>query len=295
MSSDEPQPHTAQAPPGDQLRRARKQAGLSLEEAARELRMPENKLAALEADDYSQLRVDTFVRGYLRAYAKLLELDPAPLLAAYREYAGEFASEDQVHVDLPEGVPQKPTWLLVVYVLIILVVLWLVSVWFLGQGAEPQGSPEPAPELEEEPAEAPSPAPDESADAASPPNEPESAADAQSAAAPADPVEQTSEPEADLRDVQPLSAAPPTGESDAALDRLGFEFTDECWLEVSDARGDVLYTDLQRAGNELELRGQAPFNVRMGNAAAVQMTLNGEPVAIERQSDQSVVSMTVEH
>src|SRR5690625_8040425 len=69
---------------------------------------------------------------------------------------------------------------------------------------------------------------------------------------------------------------PPTETTQPApLDLLELNFTDECWLVVTDAQGDVLVTDLIQPGRELNLQGQAPFEVRMGNAHAVQLSLNG--------------------
>jgi transcriptional regulator with XRE-family HTH domain len=92
MTSDNPTHETADAAAetasvnpgptvGEYLRSAREQQGLSIEDVARELRMPLQRLKLLEADDFSYLNSDTFVRGYLRAYAKLLQVDPATAIA----------------------------------------------------------------------------------------------------------------------------------------------------------------------------------------------------------------------
>lgn len=57
---------------GGRLRLRRESLGLSLEEAARRLKLPAHVLAAIEADDWAPLGAAVFVRGHLRAYGRLL-------------------------------------------------------------------------------------------------------------------------------------------------------------------------------------------------------------------------------
>jgi cytoskeleton protein RodZ len=64
------------------------------------------------------------------------------------------------------------------------------------------------------------------------------------------------------------------------LDELNFSFREESWLEVSDSRGDVLATELQPAGSKLKLVGLAPFDVKIGNAPAVDISLNGKKMDV---------------
>jgi cytoskeleton protein RodZ len=78
------------------------------------------------------------------------------------------------------------------------------------------------------------------------------------------------------------------------LDRLQLSFTAECWLEVSDAQGDVLATELQRPGSQLSLLGRAPFQVTLGYPSAAAIKLNGVSVTIPSPSGASnVVNLTV--
>lgn len=64
------------------------------------------------------------------------------------------------------------------------------------------------------------------------------------------------------------------------LDEVSFSFTAESWLEVSDSRGDVLATELQAAGSQLKLVGLAPFDVKLGNAPAASVYLNGKKIEV---------------
>src|SRR5512134_463515 len=63
------------------LASARQAAGLTLEEAARQLKFAPRQLEALEAGELRRLPGGTFVRGMVRSYARLLRIDPEPLLA----------------------------------------------------------------------------------------------------------------------------------------------------------------------------------------------------------------------
>jgi cytoskeleton protein RodZ len=65
---------------GQLLRKARLNRGLSVEEVARQLRLSVRQITALEEDDYSKLVSNTFLRGFVRNYAKLLQMDSSPLL-----------------------------------------------------------------------------------------------------------------------------------------------------------------------------------------------------------------------
>jgi Uncharacterized protein conserved in bacteria len=48
-------------------------------------------------------------------------------------------------------------------------------------------------------------------------------------------------------------------------------FSADCWLEVSDATGKKLFSGLQRKGGNLNLSGQAPYKLKIGAPAAVQI------------------------
>ncbi len=73
--------------PGAQLREARHRANLSIEEVATQLRLDRRTVRALEENEFQYLPAPTFIRGYIRSYARLLGLPPGPILEAY-DYQG---------------------------------------------------------------------------------------------------------------------------------------------------------------------------------------------------------------
>lgn len=84
--------------------------------------------------------------------------------------------------------------------------------------------------------------------------------------APAAPVAQAPSAEA---------AAPVAGEGQVQL-----QFTGDCWAQVTDGRGKVIFSGLKHKGDSVTVSGKPPLNVRLGVARAAQVSYNGQPVDI---------------
>ncbi|WP_413674177.1 helix-turn-helix domain-containing protein [Massilia cellulosiltytica] len=67
--------------PGQVLARQREAMGWSVEQVADQLKLAVRQVIALEAGDYASLPSPAVTRGFVRAYAKLVKVDPAPLVA----------------------------------------------------------------------------------------------------------------------------------------------------------------------------------------------------------------------
>jgi cytoskeleton protein RodZ len=114
--------------PGGLLRAARESAGVSLRDIAAQLHLDERTIESLERDDFNNLPAPTFVRGYLRGYARLLSVPIGPVMEAYDREG--FRPPDLVP-DIAEAPESNATdfpislvtWTIVL-VLAALVVLW---------------------------------------------------------------------------------------------------------------------------------------------------------------------------
>ena len=73
----------------------RESKGISLETIEHQTNIPIRKLEALERKDFASLGTETFVLGYLRRYAKILEVDPEIFIETYRA-SREGQSEDEI-------------------------------------------------------------------------------------------------------------------------------------------------------------------------------------------------------
>lgn len=70
---------------GQMLRKAREAKGLSINEMAKALRLTAAQIENLEADQFLEFRTPTFVRGYLRAYAKQVNIDESALFSVFEQ------------------------------------------------------------------------------------------------------------------------------------------------------------------------------------------------------------------
>jgi cytoskeleton protein RodZ len=322
--------------PGKLLVWGRERSNLTQEQVATELYMTVTKVRALESDDYRHMGTSTFIRGYLRAYANLVHLDVAQVLAAYDRH---LQKSGVVETQVPRRAEStnKPIWQFVLFILIALGVLWLISIWFFdnrqqtlidrpthvtpqldishpliassssamsesnalseenaadkqdAMNKESTASEQTAPLIAGEVTAVPSTAAASSVQVAN-----ESLANATMVnAITANGQENTSSSVASesASSAAVVNASLAVNESGLAV--LALRFSAECWLEVSDAGGDVLAADLQAAGSHLELKGKAPFDVKLGNARAATLELNGTPVAITPLSTTNVLSLKV--
>lgn len=295
--------------PGKLLVWARERAGLTQEQVAKELYMTLTKVRALESDDYRHMGSDTFTRGYLRAYANLLKLDVVQVLAAYDRHAQKHGLVEQV---LPRRIESsnKPVWQFIVLVLLTLLLLWLVSIWFFDNRQQPTyNRPMAAVPPVETALNVQSLSESSASHASVSSGALVTAAEqlvegSQSVSVTTDGSEFSVQNSSLSSAIQSAAAsvsissvarsAMPVKQANAGqLDSIRFSFTEESWLEVSDARGDVLMADLQSAGSDLQLQGLAPFDVKLGNSPAVKIELNGDQVAIVPALGTNVLSIKV--
>lgn len=84
---DESEPglfNAGSASAGPMLRAARKDKGMSVEEVSEQLNLSNSVVDAIENDSWEHLPEATYVRGYIRSYARLLGIDPADVLMSFR-------------------------------------------------------------------------------------------------------------------------------------------------------------------------------------------------------------------
>src|SRR5690606_11101118 len=99
---------------GDILRQQRERAGLEREAVAQRLNLTPTQVAALEGNDSSPFPGETFVKGHLRTYARLLRLDCDAVLRAYgdaqpRPHPAAAASEPPPFTWKPVSLEARPS------------------------------------------------------------------------------------------------------------------------------------------------------------------------------------------
>ena len=73
----------------------------------------------------------------------------------------------------------------------------------------------------------------------------------------------------------PAVTAPVAGQGQVQI-----QFTADCWTQVSDGSGKVLFSGLKRKGDSLSANGKPPFAVRLGFARGAQVSYNGQAVDV---------------
>jgi cytoskeleton protein RodZ len=248
---------------GAMLARARAERHLSIAEVAERLKYGARQIAALEADDYSRLPGTTFVRGMIRSYAKLLDLDAAPVLKALeRRNIPAAATVDlrPQRIPFPDG-SKRGTRLYLVLSLAVL--LGIMAVLYETRMAEPE--PVPAPVAARIVKVPPPPEPTVVAPAPAPEVEPAAAAE---------------------------DKAPPAPRGDTG--RIELQFQKESWVEIKDRVGRTLLSQLNPAGTQRVVEGSPPFSVIIGNAASVRVQYNDAPVDLKPYVKVEVARLTLE-
>ncbi|WP_024616414.1 RodZ domain-containing protein [Pseudomonas kilonensis] len=80
--------------------------------------------------------------------------------------------------------------------------------------------------------------------------------------------------------VAPAAPAAPTPAPVAGEGQVQIQFVADCWTQVTDGNGKVLFSGLKRKGDSTAINGKPPFAVRLGYARGAQVSYNGQPVDI---------------
>lgn len=276
--------------PGTQLREAREALGLTQADICRQLHLESKIVTAIEADDYRNLPPRTFVIGYLRNYARQVNLPAEAIIADYERlgFTPQPVRLDATRDKKPEHRSDKAVR--ITSYLLALVVIVLLAVWWQYQeNTEPQSQPQPLEsarpgELHEEPAPlAVVPAP---AVPSAPVVSPETTA-GQATTEPTQFAQAASKPLAE--DVN--KPAPPAVSLDSATVQLRFE--SDSWVEINDANGKRLFFATGKAGEVKTLKGPAPFDVVLGNAPGVKIEYNGSPFDLKPYTRGTSASFTL--
>ena len=293
--------------PGALLMAERRAQSLSLGDIARQLKLSVRQVEALERDDHDAFAGMVFVRGFLRNYAKLLQLDPEPLLALTR--ASSPAAQPPVvtpaqarHTNTARLTLPGRGWVLAVLVLIVLVVAAIFENR-RSQAPAPARPLPPAPlaanpqHAESPPATATAPA---AAPALAPAPAPVPAALAPAAEpqgpSPAGPAAANAPAIASAPAVagKPAQAAPAARTTAAAEQQLKLVFEGPAWVEVKDTSGAVIFSQLNDQGAERTVKGRPPLTLVIGNAHAVRVSYRDRPVDLAPHTRVDVARLVLE-
>lgn len=282
-----------QSTPGAALRAARQATQLSVGDVANRLRMGVKQVEALENDNYDALPKGTFLRGFVRNYAKIVRLDADQLLALLessnedaRPYRGPsiVVPTQNIEVAVPGGQLAAPKARYGALALV-LVLLGLAGWywWAFIFNPAPPTAASAAPGSSTVTASAPTPA---SATPTPQITEPTAAPPVALSTPPATPVAATPSASATPAPVPPAEPAPaavvapqvdvPPPKRTDTRGVIGFTFAAPSWVEVIDGTGRTVLEAKFKAGDAEEITGRPPFSIVIGNAPATRMAYNGK-------------------
>ena len=290
--------------PGDRLQAERIELGLSIEDVATRMHLSVGILEAIEDNNFDDITAPIFVKGYLRAYARIVSFNEDEIIQQYLDY---YSDEDPPINSTSNLAPEISTddarikW---ITYLVIIGLLALLAVWWWNQyqiktdvvslDAEPADSiqqPEATSNIADSKIEL-------AADAAmsateeidiSPLPEEEASVSDLTVVVKTQEVVNLEQAEQDIIEVveQPVEATDVEGLSKeiSRMAPMGSEQLEiiihaDTWADVKDANGHRLVYELLRAEQKFNLTGKAPFEVYFGNGHGVELIYNNEAIDI---------------
>ncbi len=288
-----PEPPKNTVSPGELLHRARESLNLTISDLAGQTRLSRNVLEALERNDFANLAMPVYVRGYFRKCAHVLNLPEEKLLQAYADWTGTPLKAQPLPVTVNEppreyaSPSRTPSWR---YVLVIAFMIGVVLWWF-GSGGQNNESVVPdteapvttleiePPVLEAQPlplgpSEEVIAVPSEVVPATNAPVTADSGATTTDTSG--NPASVTTEP------AEPAVATPPSGPNTLAL-----VISRNSWVEVYDSDSKRLVYGLLTPGTEQRVTGKPPYQVVLGHPQGVQLSIGGTVIDLAPHTSSS--------
>ncbi len=282
----------------EQLAAVREKRGLGKGEVAQRLKLHPRQLDAIERGDWAALPGRAFVRGCVRSYGRLLDVDVEPLLTSIGGFAEaeELKPTATLAAPMPrgggfgfdgEGKGSRLMWVVLGVAGVIAVGLFFGpdggvskgSSWI--GGSQPPASGAPASASSAPAAAAGTDRTGSGTPLVPPPLVPApgaAAGIAEGAALPAAPGVPAVAPQ--LTAAPPVAIVPPAPPV-SRPPPIRVTVKQDVWVDVRQGDGKSVYMGTVKPGAPLEAKGEAPFSVTIGNASAAVLEFEGKPVDLK--------------
>ena len=302
--------------PGATLSNERKKQNLTEREVADRLKITLSKLRDIEKDNYNSFPAQIYLRGYLKNYARLLNISEQLVIESYEANAGNLIKEESYTP--PQDNTAEPQSRKGLFVLIAACVAAILLALLFAQLTKTPAGSDDAASMFEQATEEPVDSSLDNIEIEQTPltvetlpsiiDEAEPAINAQGEdgvmATDTDVIEVSSEAvellaskvtAVELINLSnpELEAPAPQAEVVSLVDVLDFRFIAQCWIEVRDSAGSLLYSGLENAGSQRLIEGDAPFQVVIGNVDGAELSINGETVALQAPVNGRALRMQV--
>ncbi|WP_333918875.1 cytoskeleton protein RodZ [Vibrio crassostreae] len=294
---------------GTLLKNKREALGLTQKQISDRLKLRVTLIQQIEENQFESDQVATFMRGYIRSYAKYVNLDEKVVLSALH-HAGDAQHQEQEMLSFSRKTKTEKhnSRIMILTWSIFAVIAGISSLWWwqnqqqdtLSQSLANTASSEElaveeslAPEftslevIEAEQNEAGA-AVAESTDDLVAISDTEDTSDAVILADETAAQQATETEPATKAEAVEASATP-----EVVANELVMQFSADCWIQVKDATGKTLSTGIKKAGQSLNLSGTAPYKVILGAPEGVSMTFASEPVDLSGYTSGKVARITL--
>ncbi|WOH37228.1 DUF4115 domain-containing protein [Thalassotalea fonticola] len=270
--------------PGQMLRDARTALGLSEAEVAEHLNLRLALIADIENEQFDANIPSTFLRGYLKNYARFVGVSQADIIASYEMLAvaekqgGEMKSFSQSTRKKAENNRLMMTIYFIGFALVALFIVW----WWQESNVTAQEVVENIPEQTQTSTPSKIEVPQVATDAAATntseltEEEPADKAFEQHMANNVEP--QNSDTESvevsKIETLPSVAVTAPVTEQVSQLEQLVFQFSGDCWVNIFDADGERLAWGIKKADYIMTLNGKAPFSITLGKPELVSIDYN---------------------
>lgn len=274
---------------GQRLLTQRQLIGLKKEDIAQKLKLSLRQIDALEQDRYHELPGGIFIRGFVKSYAHLLGLDPEPLLIDLKALIKEqvpgklpdlYATQKPISADYQERQKRSQHWLVGLILLLIICAIAIGVMRYLGLQA-------PSFEREEK-EEVLSSVPLMTQEEKEP-----SASTVDTLVTPSEVRRTASIPSSKPSSTLGIVVASTVASNAPAENTLQIQTTEDSWLRVVDANGEVLLEGVVKPDRPKNLGGLPPYKVRVGNVAHTSLIYDGKKLDLTNAEAQNVATIEV--
>ena len=292
--------------PGLMLSDARKKLSLSTENVADRLKFKTNLVENIEQDIFDQKLPATFNRGYLRSYAKLVNIDADEVLSAYDllGVAEVQRSEMQSFSNLTEKQAEHSLLMWISY-FIVAVLLGLMVLWWLQEPNQLINESIPQkPQVINKNIVNQSKSEDEKKVIVLPKQEnvqPENKNNELNSAQVESDTQKLSIPLATEQEVPHLgiiesnkpSVEEAAQESVITLSTVVFTFSGDCWVNIYDATGERIAWGVKKSGYVMTVTGKAPLKITLGKPELASIVFNDQLIDMSQFNAGNIAKFTL--
>ncbi len=280
--------------PGQMLAEAREALNLTQKDVAKRLNFTVSLVVNIENEHFDNKLPATFTRGYLKNYARLVNVSEEDILASYEllDVAAAQQAEMQSFSRITEKQAENNRLMWISYFIVALLIASTVVWWMQEHESDAPSAVNNAETSSKQ-----------TVTMVKPINKPDDKA------LPSKSRQSLDSTAANLAKniaavpvkTQEVAKTPLTSETESAavtetapvISTAVFKFSGDCWVNIYDATGERVAWGIKKADYVMKISGKAPFNVTLGKPELVSITFNGKPIDMSKFGAGNIAKFTL--